>query len=89
MTLRAQYVGTRGYDLTYQMHVNGYQTVCEGGRATASAIKRFLIVAAPAGCQGSTIQRASTRQCDRLDVFLHSRCRRYLAQSIEVGQVCS
>jgi hypothetical protein len=30
MTLRAQYVGTRGYDLTYQMHVNGYQTVCEG-----------------------------------------------------------
>jgi hypothetical protein len=30
MLLRAQYVGTRGYDLTYQMHVNGYQTVCEG-----------------------------------------------------------
>jgi hypothetical protein len=30
MTLRAQYVGTHGYDLTYQMHVNGYQTVCEG-----------------------------------------------------------
>jgi hypothetical protein len=30
MTLRAQYVGTRGYDLTYQMHVNGYQTVCAG-----------------------------------------------------------
>jgi hypothetical protein len=30
MTIRAQYVGTRGYDLTYQMHVNGYQTVCEG-----------------------------------------------------------
>ena len=30
MTLRAQYVGTRGYDLTYQMHVNGYQTVCDG-----------------------------------------------------------
>ena len=30
MTVRAQYVGTRGYDLTYQMHVNGYQTVCEG-----------------------------------------------------------
>jgi hypothetical protein len=29
-TVRAQYVGTRGYDLTYQMHVNGYQTVCEG-----------------------------------------------------------
>ena len=27
---RAQYVGTRGYDLTYQMHVNGYQTVCDG-----------------------------------------------------------
>ena len=27
MTLRAQYVGTRGYDLTYQMHVNGYQTI--------------------------------------------------------------
>jgi hypothetical protein len=30
MMLRAQYVGTRGYDLTYQMHVNGYQTVCDG-----------------------------------------------------------
>jgi hypothetical protein len=30
MTIRAQYVGTRGYDLTYQMHVNGYQTVCDG-----------------------------------------------------------
>jgi len=30
MMLRAQYVGTRGYDLTYQMHVNGYQTVCNG-----------------------------------------------------------
>ena len=30
MTVRAQYVGTRGYDLTYQMHVNGYQTVCQG-----------------------------------------------------------
>ena len=30
LTIRAQYVGTRGYDLTYQMHVNGYQTVCEG-----------------------------------------------------------
>jgi hypothetical protein len=30
MTLRAQYVGTHGYDLTYQMHVNGYQTVCNG-----------------------------------------------------------
>jgi hypothetical protein len=30
MTIRAQYVGTRGYDLTYQVHVNGYQTVCEG-----------------------------------------------------------
>jgi hypothetical protein len=30
MTLRAQYVGTRGYDLTYQMHVNGSQTVCDG-----------------------------------------------------------
>jgi hypothetical protein len=29
-TLRVQYVGTRGYDLTYQMHVNGYQTVCDG-----------------------------------------------------------
>ncbi|HWW88551.1 MAG TPA: carboxypeptidase-like regulatory domain-containing protein [Vicinamibacterales bacterium] len=28
--VRAQYVGTRGYDLTYQMHVNGYQTVCSG-----------------------------------------------------------
>jgi carboxypeptidase family protein len=30
MTLRAQYVGTRGYHLTYQMHVNGYQTICDG-----------------------------------------------------------
>jgi hypothetical protein len=30
MMLRAQYVGTRGYDLTYQMHVNGTQTVCDG-----------------------------------------------------------
>ena len=30
MTIRAQYVGTRGYDLTYQVHVNGYQTVCAG-----------------------------------------------------------
>jgi hypothetical protein len=30
MTLRAQYVGTHGYDLTYQTHVNGYQTVCDG-----------------------------------------------------------
>ena len=30
LLLRAQYVGTHGYDLTYQMHVNGYQTVCEG-----------------------------------------------------------
>jgi len=30
MMLRAQYVGTHGYDLTYQMHVNGYQTVCDG-----------------------------------------------------------
>jgi hypothetical protein len=30
MMLRAQYVGTHGYDLTYQMHVNGYQTVCNG-----------------------------------------------------------
>jgi hypothetical protein len=30
MMLRAQYVGTRGHDLTYQMHVNGYQTVCQG-----------------------------------------------------------
>jgi hypothetical protein len=30
MTIRAQYVGTRGHDLTYQMHVNGFQTVCEG-----------------------------------------------------------
>jgi hypothetical protein len=30
MTLRAQYVGTRGHDLTYQTHVNGYQTICEG-----------------------------------------------------------
>ena len=30
MTVRAQYVGTRGYDLTYQEHVNGYQTVCQG-----------------------------------------------------------
>jgi hypothetical protein len=30
MMLRAQYVGTRGHDLTYQMHVNGYQTVCNG-----------------------------------------------------------
>jgi hypothetical protein len=30
MMLRAQYVGTRGYDLTYQVHVNGYQTVCDG-----------------------------------------------------------
>jgi hypothetical protein len=30
MTLRAQYVGTRGYDLTYQVHVNGYQTICAG-----------------------------------------------------------
>jgi hypothetical protein len=30
MLLRAQYVGTRGNDLTYQMHVNGFQTVCEG-----------------------------------------------------------
>jgi hypothetical protein len=30
MTVRAQYVGTRGHHLTYQMHVNGYQTVCEG-----------------------------------------------------------
>ena len=30
MMLRAQYVGTRGYDLAYQMHVNGYQTVCHG-----------------------------------------------------------
>jgi hypothetical protein len=30
MTLRGQYVGTHGYNLTYQMHVNGYQTVCEG-----------------------------------------------------------
>jgi hypothetical protein len=28
--LRAQYVGTHGYDLTYEEHVNGYQTVCEG-----------------------------------------------------------
>jgi hypothetical protein len=30
MIARAQYVGTRGHDLTYQMHVNGYQTVCDG-----------------------------------------------------------
>src|SRR5258707_578751 len=30
MPLRAQYVGTRGYDLTYRMPVNGYQSVCEG-----------------------------------------------------------
>lgn len=30
MTFRAQYVGTRGYDLTYAEHVNGYQTVCPG-----------------------------------------------------------
>jgi hypothetical protein len=30
IVLRTQYVGTRGYDLTYAMHVNGYQTVCEG-----------------------------------------------------------
>src|SRR5579862_1580621 len=30
MVLRARYVGPRGYDLTYQEHVNGYQTVCEG-----------------------------------------------------------
>jgi hypothetical protein len=29
-SVRAQYVGTRGYDLTYQEHVNGYQTVCPG-----------------------------------------------------------
>jgi hypothetical protein len=30
MMLRAQYIGTRGYNLTYQMHVNGYQTICQG-----------------------------------------------------------
>jgi hypothetical protein len=30
VVLRTQYVGTRGYDLTYAMHVNGYQTVCQG-----------------------------------------------------------
>jgi hypothetical protein len=30
MTLRAQYVGTRGVHLTYEEHVNGYQTVCQG-----------------------------------------------------------
>jgi hypothetical protein len=30
MMLRAQYVGTHGYNLTYQMHVNGYQSVCQG-----------------------------------------------------------
>ncbi len=30
MMIRAQYVGTRGYDLTYAEHVNGYQTVCQG-----------------------------------------------------------
>jgi hypothetical protein len=30
IVLRAQYVGTHGDDLIYQMHVNGFQTVCEG-----------------------------------------------------------
>jgi hypothetical protein len=30
LTIRAQYVGTRGIHLPYEEHVNGYQTVCEG-----------------------------------------------------------